>query len=245
MSVSRVEQIFKTRDLLDNPLPNRPSFHQLLRQQISTEMDIVNATNNSGKPWALAETQLNYIVGQDEYTINVTNFGKVMYVERLQGDAYIRYLNVPFSDVDDLDYGTVWQNWGSGFGQVPWMSETPERMSFFRVGTLNSQIKVRIQPQPQESWTYIIHYMPGYIGTDDALSSAVQMPEHAELARLRNAMALLPITEWSSDAVANREKRKDLAAGFMYQLNIKEPLFERYIKSINIPKPVFVEDWNS
>lgn len=244
MSISRLEQIFRTRDYLDNPLPNRPSFHQLLRQEISTEMDIVNEINNSGKPWGLSETQLIYTPGQDEYTINVTNFGKVMYVERLQGDQYIRYLNVPFSDVDDLDYGTVWQNWGNAYGTIPWITETPEKMSFFRTGVLNSEIKVRIQPQPLTSWTYVIHYMPGYIGNTDPLASAIQIPEHAEMARLRNALSLLAITEWSDNAEADDKKRARLKESFIYQLAPKEANYSRYLKSIAIPKPVFIDDWN-
>lgn len=244
MSVSRIEQIFRTRDLLDNPLPNRPSFHQLMRQEISTEMDIVNATNNSAKPWALSTYQLNYIAGQDTYTINAEDFGKVLYVERIQGDPYIRWVNVPFSDVDDLDYGTVWQYYMGSYGTLPWVTETPERMSFYRSGVLNSNYMVRIQPQPMTSWTYNIHYLSGYIGVSDPLSSAVQMPEHAELVRLRNAMALLPYTEWSDDKAENLAKRKELMMGFDYQLQIKEPLFSRYIKSIAIPKPVYLSDWN-
>jgi hypothetical protein len=245
MSVSRTEQLFRTRDLLDNPLPNNPSFHQLLRQEISTEMDILNATNNSSKPWALSTYQLNYIVGQDTYAINVSDFGKVMYVERVQGDPYIRYVNVPFSDVHDLDYGTIWQYTSGSFGQVPWITETPERMAFYRDGVLNSQYMVRIQPQPIQSWTYIIHYMPGVLANTDPLASAVQLPEHATLAQLRNATALLPYAQWGDDKVENDNIRKRLAAGFEYQLNIKEPLFRTYIKSIAIPKPVFLEEWNS
>lgn len=230
---------------MDNPLPNAPSFHQLLRQEISTEMDILNKTNNSGRPWALSTYQLNYTVGQDTYSINVNDFGKVMYVERLQGDPYIRYVNVPFSDVNNQDYGTVWQYGSNSYGVVPWITETPERMSFYRDGVLNSQCKVRIQPEPQTSWTYLVHYMPGVLSNDDPLASAVQLPEHASLAQLRNAVALLPYAQWGDDKAENDNIRKRLAAGFEYQLNIKEPLFREYVKSIAVPKPTFVEDWNS
>ena len=245
MSVSRVEQIFRTRDLLDNPLPNRPSFHQLLRQEISTEMDILNKTSNSSRPWALSVYQLNYIPNQDTYAINVNDFGKVMYVERVQGDPWIRYVNVPFSDVHDLDYGTVWQYGSESFGVTPWITETPERMSFYRDGVLNSQCMVRIQPEPQTSWTYLIHYMPGILSNDDPLASAVQLPEHATLAQLRNAASLLPYTSWSDNKDEDDKQRQRIGTGLQYQLSIKEPLFDEYVKSIAIPKPVFLEEWNS
>jgi hypothetical protein len=71
------------------------------------------------------------------------------------------------------------------------------------------------------------------------------MPEHAELVRLRAAMALLNYAEWGDDKQANREKRADLMQGFMYQLERKERLFRNYITSINRPKSVEIDEWNS
>jgi len=83
------------------------------------------------------------------------------------------------------------------------------------------------------------------MGTTDPLESAIQMPEHAYLVQLRAAMALLPYAEWGDDPVMNTDKRKQLMAGFEYQLSRKEPIFATYKHSINIPKPTFVGDWNS
>jgi len=244
MGVTRLENIFRTRDWLGRPLPNSPSFHDILRQEISTEMDILNKTNNSGRPWALSTYQLNYTPGQDTYAINVTDWGKAVYVERLQGDSYIRYLAVDFSDVNDLSYGTVWQYPSNSFGQTPWMAVAPERMSFYRQGVLNAQATVRIQPEPQTSWTYLIHYLPGVIGNQDPLESAVQMPEHATLAQLRNAASLLALAEWSTDEEKDERKRARLEKSFAYQLSIKEPFFREYIKSITIPRVQAIEDCN-
>lgn len=240
MSVSRIQNLFRVRDLLDSPMPNHPSFHRMMEQEISVEMDVVNQTNLSGQPWAVSTYELNYTVGQDEYTLNVTDWGKVIYVERLQGDSYIRYVSVPFSDINNLNYGTVWEY---NFGTLPWATVTPERMAFFRDGALNPQVKVRIQPEPQQSWTYVIHYMPGYIGTTDPLSVTTQMPEHAEMVRLRVAAALLPYTKWSEDEAVNDKKRDTLAKAFAFQLETKERLFSKYIQNITSPKTVEVSDW--
>ena len=246
MGVTRIQNLMRVRDLLDNPLPNRPSAHQIFRQLLREEMDIVNETNNTGKPWALKEYQLNYTPNTSDYAINVEDFGKVLYVVRVQGDPYIRFLNVPFDDVNTAHYGTIWQNWyGNAYGVVPWASETPERMSFYRSGVLNAQAMVKIQPLPQQSWTYIVHYIPGYIGTQDPLETATQLPEMAELLRYRVAGALLSYAEWGDDKAENREKRKELALGFTDPRSRKEAIFSKYVKSIAIPKTVDIEGWNS
>jgi len=242
MSVSRIQTIFRIRDLLDNPLPNRPSFHSLMRQCISEEMDIVNATLNTGRPWATNTYELNYVAGQDSYDINVSDFGKILYVVKATTNPWIPYISVPFDDVSQQDYGTIFNYYGS-YGQAFALPETPEKMSFYREGVLNSQFKCTIQPQPQESATYILTYLPGYIGVDDPLSSATQMPEHAELVRLRAAVALLNYSEWGDNKEENRQKRIDLMQGFMYQLERKEMLFRNYITAINSPRTQAIDDW--
>jgi len=244
MSVSRTQNIFRIRDLLDNPLPNRPSFHRLMTQEISEEMDIVNATTNVAKPWATSTFQLNYTAGQDSYDINVSDFGKILYVVKQTTNPYIPYISVPFDDVSQQDYGTIYNYYGS-YGQAFALPVTPEKMSFFREGVLNSQFKCTIQPQPQESATYILTYLSGYIGIGDPLSAATQMPEHAELVRLRAAMALLNYAEWGDDKAENREKRKDLAQGFAYQLERKEMLFRNYITAMTSKRTVEIDDWNN
>lgn len=244
MSVSRIQNLFRVRDLLDNPLPNKPSFHRLMTQLISEEMDVVNATNNTGIPWATATFQLNYSPGETSYDINVSDFGKILYVVKATTNPWIPYISVPFNDISQQDYGTLFNYYGN-YGQAFVLPQTPERMSFYREGVLNAQYKCTIQPQPQQSATYILTYLPGYIGTDDPLSSATQMPEHAELVRLRAAMALLNYAEWGDDKAENRQKRADLMQGFAYQLERKERLFANYITSINRPRSVDIDSWNS
>jgi len=241
---TRIENIFRVRDLLRKPYPQSPSFHDLFRQEISEEMDIVNATNNTGIAWATAEYTLNFTPSQNVYQINVSDWGKVLFVVKETTNPYIPYLPVPFDDVSAMNYGTVWGWFNNSYAQAFSLTETPERMSFSRVGAVNPQITVTINPVPQQSATYILTYLPGYIGTDDPLETAIQLPEHAELVRLRMAMALLPSAEWFSDEGANVIRRKELMQSFAYQLDRKEALFKTYIGGINRPRTVDIEDWN-
>lgn len=238
---TRIENLFRMRDGLDNPYPSNPSFHLLMKQEISEEMDIVNATVQSAQPWATATYTLNYNPNQDTYIISAENWGKVLYVVRQTHNPYIQFVNVPFDDLNSQHYGVSWQaNYGALF---PW-SETPERMSFYREGVLDAEIKVKIYPMPQESCTYLLTYIPGYIGTEDPLEAAIQMPEHAELVRLRGQTALLPYTKWFENEEQNMVKRKELASSFAYQLNRKEGLFQNYIRNLTIPRSVTVDSWN-
>lgn len=242
---TRLENIMRVRTMLDTPYPNNPSFANLMRQEISEEMDVVNATLESGMPWATETYQLNYQVGVSTYEINVSDWGKVLYVVRNTNSPYIPFVNVPFDDVNMQHFGTIWGDWSNNWGALYQWNDTAERMSFYRSGVVNAQFMLKINPLPQQSWTYYITYIPGYIGDSDPLSSAIQMPEHAELVRLRMATALLPYTKWYEDEDANSNKRKELAQSFAFQLSRKETLFANYIRNINIPKMVFVDDWNN
>lgn len=245
MGVTRIENLFRMRDLLMNPYPQSPSFHRFFQQEISEEMDVVNAALETGKPWATATYQLNYNPNSDTYSLNVSDWGKVLYVVRVTGNQYIPFITVPFDDVNNQHYGTVWSNYSNTYGSFFQPDETPERMSFYRESVLNSEFKVKINPMPQEAWTYQITYIPGYIGTNDPLEAAIQLPEHAELVRLRGAMALLPSASWFEDETMNMNRRKELAQAFIYQLDRKEPLFRKYLKSIAIPKTIDLDPWNS
>lgn len=244
---TRLQNIMRVRALLDNPYPNAPDFHTILQQQLSTEADILNVTNNTGRPWAVSTYQLNYYPGQTSYPINVSDFGKAYLVTRIIPGPYIRRINVPFTDLNEQKYGSIWPWYGYGTG--PWSIEsTVERMSFYREGVTDSNYLVTIEPQPQDSCVYEITYVPGVVSGEDPLQTATQLPEHATLAQLRVAMATVAYARWYEEEEQNRIRRKELAASFDYQLNRrpggKEEIFERYVASIAIPKIVEIGSWD-
>lgn len=243
---SRLENLFRVRDILDRPMPESPDFHQLFRIAIAEEQDFRNQINNTGIAWAVNSFTLNYRCGQDTYPINVSDFGKALFVVRATGNCRIPWLPVPFDDVTDLQYGSLL---GAYYGTcgMAWpygLNETLEKMAFYRAGDQSSQPYVKIQPMPATSAEYVIHYMPGYRGNDDPLTSEVNMPEHVELLRLRQAMASLPYSRWFEDESENRIKRQELATAFMYQMQRKEQAFHEYIASISHGKTCDIAYWN-
>ncbi len=243
--VSIVENMARTRDLLDNPIPQRPSFHQNLRQQFSELQDLTNALNNTGLIWGEYTYQLNYTPNQSDYEINVSDFGKCVFATRQTQNPFIPEVAIQIGDRNKQHYGSVWQYYYGAYGQwIPW-SESPEQLIFWRSGAQNPAQMVTVMPQPQSAQVYFIHYIPGFLSNDVALTTAVQMPEHQELMRLRAAAALLPYTDWGDDENLNQRKRDMLVKSFEFQLSRKEDLLKNYITSINAPKSVNLVDWNS
>jgi len=243
--VSIVENMFRVRDLLDNPLPQRPPFHQLLRQTFSDLQDLTNALTNTGLVWSEYQWQLNYNPNQADYEINVSDFGKAVFATRLTGNPFIPQVAIQIGDRNKEHYGTVWQYIYGAYGQwIPW-NESPEQLIFWRGGAYNPRQMVSVMPQPQSAQTYIIHYIPGFLANNVALSTSIQMPEHQSLIQLRSASAMLPYTEWGDDKTYNANRRKELAEGFQYQLERKEELFKDYKTSMNAAKTVTLADWNS
>ncbi len=239
---SYIDSIFRVRDLLRNPYPQAPSFHQLLRQCLSDQADIANELNNSGKTWTVNEYQLNFNGVNDTYDIDTTDFGKVLFVVRiLSGNPYVRALPVLFDDLTELDYGTLIAPFNSLYSAwIPPMANTVERMAFFQTGNVNPQWKVRIQPLPQQACTYIISYAAGWNGDSNPLNSLMLMPSYVTMSELRSAKAMLSYSEWFEDEMQNVMRRKQLDDSYDYQLNKKEPQFAKYIKSMNHPRMVEV-----
>lgn len=243
---TRLGNLQRVRSLLDYPMPSHPSFAQTFQQALSVEADVLNATNNSDRPWAVETTQLNYTPGLTSYQLTAENFGKPLLVTRLlPNNPYIKQIVVPFAGFNDQLYGQIWQIWHTFYGWAWNINETPERMCFLREGVTDAQVSVTIEPQPQTSVTYVISYVPSGVDENASLESTVQMPEMSSLIQLRTAIFSLPYACWYEDEAANIQKRNVLKAGFEYQLSIKEPIFQRYISAMVKSRDVFVSNWNS
>lgn len=248
---TRIENIKAVRDWLGNPRPNSPSFNSLLRQELAEEQRIANSLNNTGKAWSTQTYTLNYPAGgQNTFTINAANFGKVLFVTRLlPQNPYISAIPVPFTDINELQYGTILAPFYSIYSN--WMTvpaNTIEKMAFYREGVINPQFKVKIEPLPRESCQYEITYLVGAVGRDDPLESTLAVPEYAVLIQLRNALAQLPYAEWSDDVNYNLMRKKELRESFLFQLYGEDGRgghtaeYNEYKKSLVHPKIVEV-DW--
>ncbi len=225
-------------------MPNKPSFHQLYQQELSDELDVLNKLNNSGRPWSLEQTQLNYSPnGTGKFELDMQP-GKVLFVTRTTTNPYIPFLPVGIDDITDAQYGSILATYGNLYGWAFNLSQTIERISFYREGVTDQSYWCQIQPMPQESAVYTIYYLPSTPDADAALTSAMALPEYSELVRIRSAAALLPYSSWFEDEDQNSNKRKELATSFSFQLERKEQLFKDYIRAIAKPRMVDLDEWN-
>lgn len=243
---TRLENIFRVRSILDHPRPESPDFDQLFRICIAEEQDFRNEMNNTGIAWIVNTVTVNYRCGQDTYALNVNDFGKPLFVVRATGNCNIPWLPVPFDDVTDLQYGKILGAYYGSCGiAFPYLyPNTLERMAFYRAGDEASQPTVKIQPMPNEDAEYVIHYMPGWRGDTDPLTAEVNLPEHVELLRLRQASSALAYARWYEDEAENRIRRKELAEAFAFQMTRKEYAYKQYISSIAHPRQTNIADWN-
>lgn len=236
--------------MLDTPFPNSPNFHRIFQQLMTEEMRMMNALNNSGQPWAVNTYQLNYTPGLDTYEINVSDFGRPILVVRETTNQFVPYIPVPFDQITELQYGTIWNNFWNSWAAPLVLPETLEHIAFYRSGQNNQQYLCKIQPQPMTSAVYIISYIPGAIGQEDPLQTSPALAEYQELLRLRVADALLPYTQWSTDRTKDIERKAELRESFAFQLNGTdgksgwEYSFKEYIRSLVVPRMGDIDSWN-
>lgn len=247
---TRVENIFRVRTMLDTPMPNAPNFHRIFQQLLTEEMRMMNDLNTSTQPWAVSEYQLNYTPGTDTYAINVSDFGRPILVVRETTNPYVPFIPVPFDQITELRYGTIWNGFWNSWAAPLVLPEALEHIAFYRSGANNQQYMCKIQPMPQTSATYIVSYIPGAIGAGDPLQTSPALSEYQELIRLRTAAALLPYVKWSENPDMDRPRKAELKEAFGFQLNGIdgrsgwEASFQHYIRSLVVNRISQVEDWN-
>lgn len=242
MAVTRQENLYRIREGLDFPYPQKPNLHTVLRIELNNEQILCNQLNNTGKAWATATYNLSTSGDEDTYSLPFN--GKPLFVVRESGDPNYPLISVPFDDVNELKYGTL----GNAFSNLPFQTNpTIERMAFYRQGFLDATPKVKLVPTPNVDREYQITYLLGYLGTDDPLSVSLALPEHAAIVRYRSQMeiALGGFAQWFEDEDRNRRKADDLVKSYTYALSMLEPNFKEYISNLVHPKMVDILDWDS
>jgi hypothetical protein len=246
----RIERYTKIGDLLDYPFEQRPSPHQRLNQMLIEEQKMNLRLGNTSQPWALVSTTITTVSGTSEYSVTqpVSSFqqaGKVYFVVRSTGNADLPYIPINFDDVDQLDYGRMPSS-GSNANL-----SSPESISFYRENAQDQTFKAIIQPAPREVLTYQIWFFVGSLDRAHALmNQSGIVTELTDFLDLNAAMALANRCEWRKDDDFNRIRRKEVAAGLLYQLgDIKRPgdlayIVEKYIKNINAPRSFEMGFWN-
>ncbi len=228
-------------------MEQKPNPHQILGQMLIEEQTMLNRLTQTRQAWNLtAPYILNTIAGQSEYTIaqpvgTHVDGGKVYFVVRATGEAENPYIPVEYDDYSEQNYGKMMSpaNSVNRF-------RAEELISFYRAGAQDQSIKAVIQPAPQEILRYEITFYTGALVRDlAAMDKAAALPELADYLDVKSSLALLPYCFWKGFSIAeNREKRKDLSAGLLFQFSEIKPVAENYILQINSPTSFDMDYWN-
>lgn len=228
------------RPLLDDPFQQSPNLDKIVAGHLRFEQLMANRLNNTGRPWAVKTFNFNSSSATDTYTISATDFGKPLVVIKATGEEALPYVQVPFDDYNQIEYGEI----PSGVSEVtPWgiWSPTQEKITFYREGMIDPVMKMKLNPLPQDAQTYTVSYLVGAIGRSDAITVNYGIPEHAHLVEIQNAMSQLPYAKWFEDEKMNSGKRQEMVIGLKFQLDHLQPVFDNYVRDLTHGRPVEVE----
>lgn len=241
---TRAVSISEVRSRLDDPYQQAPNLHKIVAGHLQFEQWMANKLNRTNRPWAVKTWTFTSDPDTDTYTIEtasvpILDFGKPLVIVKATGEANYPFVQIPFDDYNQQEYGIVPPN-VSEVGIWGLISPAIEKMSFYREGMINPTMKLKLNPVPQEAKTYTVSYMVGAIGVADGLEVNYGIPEHAHLIEVMNALARLSQCKWYEDPKMNRDKAMDLSKGLEYELGILMPEFNDYIRNLAHARPVEV-----
>lgn len=244
---TRAISISEVRSLLDDPYQGAPNLHKIVAGHLRFEQLMANRLNNTGRAWTVKTFTFTSDPDTDTYDIAVgtpavavADFGKPLAIVKATGEEIMPYVQVPFDDYNQQDYGII-RSGTSDVSPFSHVSPAQEKISFYRTGGINPVARMKLNPLPQDAHEYTISYLVGAIGRGDPLTVDYGIPEHAHLVEIQNAMSQLPYAKWNEDEKSNSAKRAEMATGFVYQLNLLQPVFEQYVRDLTHARPVEVE----
>lgn len=242
---NRIERYSRIRRWLGRPDEQSPSPDDILSQMLVDEQSLLNRLTNTGQPWSLIDFDFTSVAGKSEYDVSPFDGdpGKVYFVYRQTNHPDIPALPIEFEEFNQLPLGKLPTNQNT-------LLSAYERISFYRLYGQEQQIKAVIKPTPVESNRYKVYFHTGQIDRSTAsMSQSSILAEFSDYLDLKTAIALLPYTIWlpetnKENRVFNQERRKEIGAGLIFQLQSQERIFNDYIENINSSKSFDMDCWN-
>lgn len=230
-----IENLAMIRRLLDDPDPHKPSDPKLFEFFGNQVMHHKSRLQNSGAPWDVMDYLLTVSPGQEDYIVQVGDFGKpfLVYTED-QNDQFRPRVEIPFSLIQNTDL--FW----AGPRQVHATNDNTNSAVAFTFYRKSGGFYARVTPIPGGSTSYRIWYEvapapPGSLGDTPGIT-----PFH-HLIRMQTAIASLPYCAWG-DLRADAEKDKHverwrgkidlLSEAFLKQEQQFDREFSTYIGSL-------------
>lgn len=226
MSATILQLCSRTRGRLRNPIANRPSDGDVLREVCSHARVVSKHRRNTGKAWDYRSLLLTVEGGEGEYLITESSFGKPFSVLTRDDNnpAHIQRL-IPFFEPENVNFD--W-NLPSDAGYYLYPTADGSLHSAQRVAFYWNKGKpyVKFNPIPQYPCDYEIYFTPTDPVSGLALTSSLPHDEDSDLIEIRAARSLLPFAEWSDNEETNQSRRKELGITLTTDESLQARQFE-------------------
>ncbi len=224
------ESIAKIRELLLDPLEQKPNVKQVFGSALREFKNFTNELSLTGQPWATDEFPLN--LGNGDFLIaNSAKVGKILFVSGYYNNFYTP---VEFTDLSDAS--PDWWN----YNERPFFDDyfsNPFKLAFYRK---NGLLYARSAPVYAG---YSNLTMTATVGDWSAnLDQKQVLSEYHHLPEIRAALNLLPNCEWSDNFDRDESKRRSLAANLAAQEKRVLELFREAKRNITADDVSFRDD---
>lgn len=238
---NREQEYMRVRELLDFPLEQRPGPHSIFSELIRTEQFQMNKLGNTGQAWTEKSLTFTSVLGQADYTISASDFGRALTVYRLLNNQIVP---VTFTNFPHEIYDQSYDFWNVPQDSTQFWYQTGEKIAFYR--TSAGVKKARLFPIPSEAGrVYTVHYAAGWQDwTAFELSDVPILLEWSDYRTLKVALFLLPKAEWEGlSRSENSDKRRELGLSLSTQFAEQKEEFESFIRNPQIETISQIGEW--
>lgn len=247
---SVLEEVIAIRSLLKNPLPQSPSFENIVDAMEAEYLLATNQTNNKGNAWQKDSVIFQTVAGISEYQIEVddNNFDKALVVTTIPSDAnqFPEYV-LEFTEVENITKEWAWK--GQGKGQYMRSSHDSQLIAFFHKLTDDGdEIWCEIRPTPSKSQRYKIMYQSAdwwskVFNTTDNFEFKLPYAPHKHYFRTLIAESLLYRCRWSMDKQADITEKQEIGMTLERNLARYKPAFDEWIDTLVVPDVIQGTAW--
>jgi len=251
MSTTILSEITGVRVMLNNPLPQSPSFKDILEELEAEYQHLTNSLNNTGNAWQIENYTLTTAAGTYEYEINPASgeFYKALNVTTVPDDDSIdpQYL-LEFTELEHIPKEWAWL--GQSRGQYMYSSHDSQMIAFYRqITDSGEKLYCQLRPTPTRVQTYNILYQVTdwwpRVGETDNLT--FKMPHASQKFYIRALVAqnllLKGMVKWSFDDVKNYKTGTLVAQALEIRLARYKQAYDEYIDSLDNPDLTMIDVW--
>lgn len=188
------ESVAHIRELLFDPLANRPTVKQVFGTCLREYSNFMNSLALTSQNWATKEFNVNLNGGRADYLVSDDSIGKILFVTANNYNNYQYPVSVNFTDLSDLS--TDWWYFNYTVGQSPLWAYNGyynNKIAFYRK---DGSLYIRSNPNYYPICNLTVTAATGNWSQDAGLQDSAVLSEYHHLPEIRAAKNLLPNCKW-------------------------------------------------